>query len=274
VNEWARNPREGDDFFADALYYRLFEEAESVRWRMSDIPWQAVERDAVTPGLLSLVRQAAHSELTTYSATLNFLKEFADDVDFTQWIAVWFYEETKHPHALMQWLAQFGESVEHNAMRKSRATAPFMKSRVGTLVTNIISEVVASHNYLQLHKGVREPVLAQIARLLAADEARHSSGFYTYARRALERSAHPDRDRADALKVLYMWFRDSDRVAHPVNEFHSRARDDASTRETADQLQIDPAGARKHAFRIVGSLVGCTIDDAESITTHLSKLSG
>ena len=36
----------------------------------------------------------------------------ADDVDFTEWVSIWFYEETKHPDALLRWLGSFGVTVD------------------------------------------------------------------------------------------------------------------------------------------------------------------
>jgi hypothetical protein len=61
-------------------------------------------------------------------------------------------------------------AVDERFVLRGRATAPFMKSRMGTLVTNIVSEMVASSGYVRLHQRSPEPVLALIARNLAADE--------------------------------------------------------------------------------------------------------
>ena len=142
-----------EDIIGDGLFTRLFDQAELARWRIDDIPWDRIDRDRVTPGLISLVREIAFSELTTTTATRRFLTELSDDVDLTQWIAVWFYEETKHPHVLLRWLHHVGVTVTDDFIRRGRATAPFMKSRMGTLVTNVISEVVASAAYASLQLG-------------------------------------------------------------------------------------------------------------------------
>jgi len=78
------------DIIEDLLHYELFGAAERVRWRMEDIPWSEIDRSKVTPKALVLVRQIALAELTTYAATRRFLQEFSDDIDFTQWMSVWF----------------------------------------------------------------------------------------------------------------------------------------------------------------------------------------
>jgi hypothetical protein len=100
------------DVLDTALYYSLFREAETVRWKMSDIPFEAIETDKAPAALVGLMRELAAAELTTWTATNQFFDAFRDDVDFTQWLTVWLYEETKHPQALMRWLKHFGESFD------------------------------------------------------------------------------------------------------------------------------------------------------------------
>src|SRR5215510_12030699 len=90
------------DLLDTALYYSLFREAEAVRWKMSDIPFSAIETDKASPALVGLMKELAAAELTTWTATNQFFEAFSDDVDFTQWLTVWLYEETKHPQALMR----------------------------------------------------------------------------------------------------------------------------------------------------------------------------
>jgi hypothetical protein len=189
-------------------------------------------------------------------------------------MSVWFYEETKHPYVLMRWLSCLGESCDSQFVLRGRVTAPFMKSRFGTLVTNIISELVASTSYLKLHRNSAEPVLAHIAKNLAADEARHASSFYAYARRMLERSSDPNALRLDGLKVLYMWFAENDRVTHPVNEFHERAAQKHSTGDTASEMQISVEPVQDRAFRMISTLLGVSIESAADIRGHITDFVG
>ena len=261
-----------NDVIAEALYPQLFAQAEVVRWRMQDIPWRRLERDAVSDGLRQLVREIAFSEMTTQTATRRFLADFPDDVDLTQWIAVWFYEETKHPHALLTWLHHLGDRVDGQFVQRGRATAPFMRSRFGTLVTNIISEMVASSGYAALAARAPEPVLRTIARHLAGDEARHAASFYAYARRHLERSAEPAADRRDALKVLYLWFSGSALVSHPVNEFYSRNEQRAAVGETMEQMGFNRATPRDRIFRLIGTLLDLELDGSVDLVALMQTL--
>jgi ferredoxin len=241
------------DFVGDALCYRLSDEAERVRWRMEDVRWEQIDRERAGPELREVVREAAYAELTTATATRRFLTELGDDVDFAQWLSVWFYEETRHPQVLLRWLHRVGETVDEQFVRKGRATAPFMKSRIGMLVTNVISEMVASASYARLCAGALEPVLAGIARDLRADEARHAASFYAYARRLLARSPDRAADRRDAVKVLHAWFHDNERVAHPVNELYGRHA--ARAGDAAIQMELATTAPRERIIRLIGVLV-------------------
>src|SRR6185503_11572323 len=226
-----------DDVVRDQLCFTLSARAERARWRIDDIPWDQIDPAKAPPFLRELVKEVAFAELTTTSATRRFLDELADDTDFTQWISVWFFEETRHPQVLLRWLSQVGVAVGPEFMRRGRATAPFMKSRFGTLITNVISELVASASYQGLAEISDEPVLSGIAKHLSADEARHAAGFSAYARRHLERSQEPDADRRDAVKVLYLWFQDHASVRHPVSEMLARSDDARSTLEAVGDVR-------------------------------------
>jgi hypothetical protein len=250
------------DLVRDALCFELAREAENARWRVNDIPWAEIDRARVTPGWIALVRAVAFSELTTTSATQRFLSEFGRDVDLTQWISVWFYEETRHPQVLMRWLAELGSSCDEDFVLRGRATAPFMRSQVGTLVTNVISEIVASAAYAAMGSHCPEPVLARIARNLAGDEARHAASFYRYAERHLEASTDRAADRRDALKVLHLWVGDGE-MRHPVHEFYERNRD------TFNELAIEPTFPVERIVRTIGVLVDLPLESAADVRDAL-----
>jgi hypothetical protein len=255
-----------DDVVREQLCFTLSARAERARWRFDDIPWDQIDPGKAPDWLRALVRDVAFSELTTTSATRRFLDELADDTDFTQWISVWFFEETRHPQVLLRWLHQLGVSVDQQFMRRGRATAPFMKSRFAMLVTNVISELVASASYARLAERSEEPVLALIAKNLSTDEARHATGFTAYARRYLERSIERDADRRDAIKVLYLWFQDHANVRHPVSELFARSAD------ARDTIGPDPIELRDHVFSVIGALLDLPLDGNSDLLAHVRAL--
>jgi len=274
---------EPSDILEGLLHYNLFAEAERVRWRMEDIPWSSIDRSKVNENLLTLVRQITLAELTTYAATRRFLQEFSDDIDFTQWMSVWFYEETKHPHALARWMHEMGQTFNGGEIVRGRITAPFMKSRFGMLVTNVISEVHASAAYTSLTRTTSEPVLQQVAKHLAGDEARHATGFYAYARRAFERSKKPQEDRLEALKVLHMWLSANTQVQHPVNTVGLRTSNEEElleewSKRTHDETILEQHSViqqeitRKRALALTGNLIGIEVKTPEEVVAQIREL--
>lgn len=250
-----------NDVVGDSLCFALADQAERARWQFEDIPWERLDPARASAELRALVREAAFSELTTTSATKRFLDDFADDTDFTQWVSVWFFEETRHPQILLRWLHRLDVRVDDQFLRRGRATAPFMKSRFGTLTANVISELVASAAYAGIHATIDEPVLAAIAKNLAGDEARHAATFYAYAQRYLARSRDADADRRDALKVLYLWFQDT--VRHPVSEFISRIG--------GAPPGLDPDELRGRVTSVIGALVGVPLDGETDLRAVLAR---
>jgi hypothetical protein len=249
-----------NDVIGESLCFGFSDQAERARWHMADLPWDRLDPRRAPEPLRALVREAAFSELTTTSATKRFLDEFSDDTDFTQWVSVWFFEETRHPQVLLRWLHGLGVTVDEQFLRRGRATAPFMKSKFGTLVANVISELVASAAYAGIHATIDEPVLAAITRNLAGDEARHAASFFAYAQRYLARSREPDADRRDALKVVYLWFQDT--VRHPVSEFV--AKNGATPGMNVDEL-------RGRVLQVIGALVGVPLDAQTDLRALLAK---
>lgn len=255
----------------EPLFDELATGAERVRWSLADIPWDRLEPAKATAELRALVREMTFYEHATYSATQRFLEAFFDDVDVTQWIAVWFYEETKHPHALSEWLRRTGEPFADDAVLKGRVSTPFMRSAVGTLVTNVVSEVTVAQAYRRMAARSPEPVLAGIARAIAGDEARHAASFFRFARKRL--AADPPevarRERARGLEVLQAWLGGG--TTHPVAQMIARL--DATDHGS---IELDFASTlRTRVVRVVGLLLDVPLERAEDVPGALrAMLSG
>lgn len=205
-----------NNVFKDLTYYQLFEVAEKARWNITDIPWDEIDHSKVNENLIALIKTIAFGELTTYSATKSFMDMFSDDPDFTQWLAVWLYEETKHPHALIKWLHMVGAEVDSSFLMQGREITPMTPSKAEMLAFNIISEIVAGHTYTQTSMLMDEPVLKQIAMYLAKDELRHSVGFENYARELIKHSEDPDKDKIICLRAAWAFLQDEGFISHPV----------------------------------------------------------
>jgi hypothetical protein len=254
----------------EALFPSLARASESVRWALEDLRWSDLRPELAPPALRALVREMAFSEHATYSATQKFMQSFAADVDFTQWLSIWFYEETRHPHVLALWLEHLGEPIDDAFVVRGRVSTPFMRSLMGTLVTNIISEVTAAHAYHTMATSAHEPVLAGIARRISGDEARHASAFFRYADRRIATSRAADRERLDALKVLHFWLNESGQVTHPINQMLERLR--ASTEGAGQALTFDIAAVNRRVARLVGLLVDRPIAGPDDVLPLLKEL--
>jgi hypothetical protein len=249
-----------------SLFDELATGAERVRWTLEGLPWRDLEASRAAPWLRLLVREMAYSENATYSATQRFLEAFAEDVDLSRWIAVWFYEETRHPYVLLEWLRRAGEEVASDFVAKGRVSTPFMRSNVGTLVTNVVSEVVAAQAYRWLGQRSPEPTLARIALLIAGDEARHAASFFRFARRALEGGT--PRDRARALEVLEAWLAGARSPTHPVAQMRERLGD--AHAEAVDGLTAGATRAR--ILHLVGLLLDLPLRQPEDVAPLLRGL--
>jgi hypothetical protein len=255
VDEKVARSQKLSDVVGDGVFPHLFAEAERVRWRLIDIDWSAIDRSKVTPGLVALTRETARAEMTTSSATNALLKEFPDDVDFTQWLAVWLYEETKHPLVLMRWLHEFGVTFDSDNVLEGRQIYPFVQSPLGTLMMNVFSEILASQFYLTLYQHAPEPILKRIARNLAGDEARHSSHFFTFAKRTVERAEDRKAAISIVLKVMYFWLEMG--VTHPVNLLVQRVTTPELSAVVQPEVWYESvAKARARMMHITSALVG------------------
>jgi hypothetical protein len=192
------------DISGDLGYYELLGLSEKARWEFHGLPWDGLDRSKVSDDVIHNVKTAAYGELTTFSATESFMKLFRSDIDFTQWLAVWFYEETKHPLALIRYLGALDVPTDESFIHSGREITPMVNDRVVMLVSNICSEIAANALYNSFNKAVDEPLLSDILRNLARDEMRHSNGFQFYLRKTIAGVEDLDGERLKALRMT--WF--------------------------------------------------------------------
>lgn len=217
------------DSFTELSYYSLFDIAEKARWKLTDLPWDAFEASKVDKNLISLVRNMTIGECTTFLATRAFMDLFASDLDFTQWLSVWLYEETKHPQALIKWLHLAGEKIPEQELLDARAITPMTKSHVEMLTFNIVSEIVAASLYQDFSKRVEEPLLKEIMIVLGKDENRHSVGFEHYCKEYIKNAVDPEKEKLNCLRAVWVFMQDDSFVKHPVYMTLNRVKEGTNT---------------------------------------------
>ncbi|HET9956232.1 MAG TPA: ferritin-like domain-containing protein [Polyangiaceae bacterium] len=261
-----------NDIVADALYYRFFDQAERVRWRIADIPWYQLQADSVSEYWKQIVAEIARSELTTFDGTHQFMTRFGKNADFSQWLAVWFYEETKHPQALMLWLDRVGVQLDHEFLVQGRSSPQFAASWLGTLTLNVIAELLASEAYLVLSRYAPEPVLRHITQRIAADEARHAAHFFAYGQRLLARTAQPELELKNGLEVLYLWLNSETRLDHPVGAILNTIQATELFREGVGVQGFVTARLRQRVCQVIGRMLGFRLESKADVVRAMRDL--
>jgi hypothetical protein len=119
---------------------------------------------------------------------------------------------------------------------------------------------------------VKEPVLKIIARNLAADEARHASSFYLYAKKRLMTSDNPRSEAYEALKVLFFWLINNQSVKHPFALFANKVAGSAEFDELDRIMSFKTENMYQRMRTMVGNLIGVTLESKEAVRTHFLQL--
>jgi rubrerythrin len=164
-------------------------------WTLDEIPWDRFDRSRLDPEIVKLVKAASLVEFNGGAYAHHLCRIFADDPDFQESARRWGAEEIQHGNALARWAEladpefdfeaafgrfQDGYRVDFDCDTSRRG------SRSGEMIARCIVEVGTSSYYTALREAVREPVLKEICRRIAADEIRHYKLFYRHLTLCLE----------------------------------------------------------------------------------------
>jgi hypothetical protein len=164
-------------------------------WTLDDIPWGGFDCGRVDPEIVPIVKAASLVEYNGGAYADHLCRIFAGDPDFQAAARRWGEDEIRHGEALGRWATladpefdfaaafgrfQRGYRIDFNGAHARRG------SRAGEMVARCMVEVGTSAHYAALRDAVREPVLREICRNIAADEVRHYKLFYRNLGRCLE----------------------------------------------------------------------------------------
>ena len=164
-------------------------------WTLDDIPWDCFDRGKLDPDVVRIVKAASLVEYNGGAYAHHLCRVFYDDPDFQRAARRWGDEEIQHGRALARWATladpsydfefafdrfQAGYQIDFDSETSRRG------SRSGEMIARCMVEVGTSSYYSALRDGVREPVLKEICRKIAADEIRHYKLFYKNLTRCLE----------------------------------------------------------------------------------------
>lgn len=165
------------------LYEKHASAADRGGWSVErDIRWSAIDlaRANGEGALQTALRDAALIEAYHPVHLQRLLAETWDDVDAGVVFSLELCEGFKHFHALRTYLDHVkyqpaltdGDIVEMRRAAKLADQEPY--DLIVRLVEFMLSEHLASYFFRRLGEQTREPVLAQLLALIAADEVRHA----------------------------------------------------------------------------------------------------
>ena len=162
-------------------------------WSLDDIPWHEISHDAAaqTKALFYLVASASLMESATDLYTENLIEYFADDKEVTSWLEnYWLPEELQHGEALRRYVQVAWPDFDWEPAREQfvEEFRPYCDislepTRSQEMASRCVVEMGTASYYRTLSCASPEPVLATLARHIAADEVRHYKHFYRYFRR-------------------------------------------------------------------------------------------
>ncbi len=161
----------------------------SDHWTLETIAWSKFDRSKLDPALLRAVKAAALVEYNAKDYVEYLRKVFENDPATMQVLERWGTEEVQHGDALGRW-AEIADPTYNftEAFKRFRAgytpehflnaDGSVRGSRIGELIARCVVECGTSSGYTALRDAAEEPVLKQIASLIAADEFKHYRLFY------------------------------------------------------------------------------------------------
>lgn len=158
-------------------------------WTLDSIAWDKFDRSKLDQRLVNLVKAASLVEYNAKDYVEYLRAVFKNDPKTMEVLHRWGEEEVQHGSVLGRWAEiadptfKFEESFErfrkgYRPPHFTNADGSVRGSRVGELVARCVVECGTSSGYTAMRDAADEPVLKQIAGLIAADEFKHYRLFF------------------------------------------------------------------------------------------------
>src|ERR1700738_3849336 len=205
----------------EMLYEKHFERMERNRWMLTrDVPWEQLQPELLPEGLLEDLRYICLTELSALYATEMFIRDFYEDIDFSAFVSIWFYEEMKHFLTMKKYINKCGLHLpdldtELPKLRISFDPGP----AVQTMTMHFIGEHRLALWYNNFADTFQEPVLKKIFRILGTDELRHGNN---------KPNPPPTITKPSVLDML----EDPDYLTRMINQYTPKSYDETEMKET------------------------------------------
>jgi len=202
------------------LFSELYDRLERARWDMNSVPMDRIDKSKIDVGMIHDIKHVTLTELGAVPATRMFMRDFALDIDFQRFVAVWSFEEAKHSLVLERWLRAIGEEIPEADMVKVNIEfepAPWIE----TLAMHFLGEQKLGMWYAafcgigpgtDVDKALKEPVLKQCFKLMAQDEWRHAGCYFAFLKEAV--ATQPEY--LENIGKMMLWMLRG-RYRHPTN---------------------------------------------------------
>ncbi len=239
----------------------------------TDIPWDQVNPDLVPDDQKVIIHHICKTEIGSLFAAEAFLRDFYEDIDFSCFVSVWYYEEMKHFLVLKKYLHHLGIEVDEAELQALRMTIP-PSNRENILMIHFLSEHRLAVWYNGVANWLREPVGQDIFRRIAEDELRHGQTYFEFIKRDLEKS--PER--------LYQYMRSAQFMLNPKapSDIHAvtitgtteRLEDPRYITFLEEELATEEAktGTTKRLYALLSLLAHEKIEDFASLRAVVKKL--
>lgn len=158
-------------------------------WTLDTINWSNFDRSKLDPAIVPLIRAASLVEANARDYVEYLRHVFKGAPETMAVLERWGTEEVQHGAALGRWAEiadpTFDFDEAFTRFREGYKPPHFVNadgsvrgSRIGELIARCVVECGTSSGYTALRDAVEEPVLKQIAGLIAADEFAHYRLFY------------------------------------------------------------------------------------------------
>ncbi|TDI57755.1 MAG: ferritin-like domain-containing protein [Alphaproteobacteria bacterium] len=190
----------------------------SKHWTLDDIAWDSFDPSKVDPDLLATIKTAAMVEANASDYVTYLLNVFDGDDAFCAVVHQWGEEEKQHGAALGRWAQladpEFSFDASLRRVQEDGFQLPLDKtesvrgSRQGELLARCLVESSTTSFYSAIKDAAEEPVLRQIAELIASDEVNHYRLFHRHLMRYQE--THKKISLLERVKVVVGRINESD----------------------------------------------------------------
>jgi hypothetical protein len=258
------------------IYDTVFNRLEKARWNLNeDIPWDSIDKSTQPEKYLQQVKVIALAEFTSLDATMMFLRDYFNDLDFSCFMSIWYYEEMKHHYVLKRYLQAYGVEISPEELRPLHQSLP-PGGPIQTLTMHLVGEIKLHNWYKAVAEISPEPVSIKIFDLMAVDELRHGQVYYEF----LEREIQKDPAALGTILRMarFMFKEEKGNVKHPVPQlvegsaefnFNEALSDIFST--WADQIRVANEKAERMTFRFLSKLAGQKITNEEDLSRVIKE---